>query len=246
MPLPFSPEAMEHLMAADPVMRRIIGEHGPLDLEERRRGRPDDSYGALVRSITGQQLSVKAARTIYGRVCALYDGHTPTPRELIETDPDDLRAAGLSYSKAAYLKDLAGKAESGELDLEHLPALEDREVSEMLTAVKGLGQWTADMFMMFHLGRPDVLPVGDLGIRRRRRSSTGCASCPRRTGSGGWRGPGGPTGRWRASTCGRAWTTRRGERGGLEGARWWPATGWRGTYAKAAPGGARATWRSGL
>lgn len=166
MPLPFSSEAVEHLIAADSVMRRIIGEHGPLDLEERRRGRPDDSYGALVRSITGQQLSVKAARTIYGRVCALYDGHTPTPRELIETDPDDLRAAGLSYSKAAYLKDLAGKVESGELDLEHLPALDDREVSDMLTAVKGLGQWTADMFMMFHLGRPDVLPVGDLGIRK--------------------------------------------------------------------------------
>ena len=166
MPLPFSTEAMEHLMAADPVMERIITTHGALDLEERRRGRPDDSYGALVRSITGQQLSVKAARTIYERVCDLYGGHTPTPAELIATDPDDLRAAGLSYSKAAYLKDLAERVDSGELDLEHLPSLDDREVSEMLTAVKGLGQWTADMFMMFHLGRPDVLPVGDLGIRK--------------------------------------------------------------------------------
>ena len=166
MPLHFSTEAMEHLMAADPGMERIIGLHGPLDLEERRRGRPDESYGALVRSITGQQLSVKAARTIYLRLCGLYGDRTPSPAELIATDPDALRAVGLSYQKAAYLRDLAEKVEGGTLDLEHLPSLDDREVSEMLTAVKGLGQWTADMFMMFHLGRPDVLPVGDLGVRK--------------------------------------------------------------------------------
>jgi DNA-3-methyladenine glycosylase II len=165
-PLHFSPEAMEHLIAADPVMAEIIGHHGPLDLDTRRRGRPDDSYGALVRSITGQQLSVKAARTIYLRLCALYGDRTPTPAELIATDPEDLRGVGLSYQKAAYLRDLAEKVEDGELDLEHLPQFDDREVSAMLTAVKGLGQWTADMFMMFHLGRPDVLPVGDLGIRK--------------------------------------------------------------------------------
>lgn len=178
MALPFSPEAVQHLMAVDPVMGRIVEAHGTLDLEERRRGRPDDSYGALVRSITGQQLSVKAARTIYERVCALYGGHTPTTRELIDTNPDELRAAGLSYSKAAYLKDLAEKVESGELDLEHLPSLGDREVSEMLTAVKGLGQWTADMFMMFHLGRPDVLPVGDLGIRKAAQIEYGLRKLP--------------------------------------------------------------------
>ncbi|MGI8749513.1 MAG: DNA-3-methyladenine glycosylase family protein [Thermoleophilaceae bacterium] len=166
MALPFSPEAMEHLMAGDLVMQRIIEDHGPLHPEERRRGRPEDSYGALVRSITGQQLSVKAARTIYGRLCGLYGDRTPRPAELIATHPGDLRAVGLSYSKAGYLRDLAERVEGGELDLEHLPSLGDREVSEMLTAVKGLGQWTADMFMMFHLGRPDVLPVGDLGIRK--------------------------------------------------------------------------------
>jgi DNA-3-methyladenine glycosylase II len=165
-PLHFSPEAMEHLIAADPVMAEIIGHHGPLELDARTRGRPDDAYGALVRSITGQQLSVKAARTIYLRLCALYGDRTPTPEELIATDPDQLRGVGLSYQKAAYLRDLAEKVEDGELDLEHLPQLDDRVVSEMLTAVKGLGQWTADVFMMFHLGRPDVLPVGDLGIRK--------------------------------------------------------------------------------
>jgi len=165
-PLPFSTEAMEHLMAADPVMEAIVERVGPLDPEARTRGRPDDSYGALVRSITGQQLSVKAARTIYLRLADLYGGRTPTPAELIATDPDELRGVGLSYQKAAYLRDLAERIESGELAPERFPELEDREVSEMLTAVKGVGQWTADVFMMFHLGREDVLPVGDLGIRK--------------------------------------------------------------------------------
>jgi len=109
--LPFSTEAMEHLMAADPVMEAIVERVGPLDPEARTRGRPGDSYGALVRSITGQQLSVKAARTIYLRLADLYGGRTPTPAELIATDPDDLRAVGLSYQKAAYLRDLAERVE---------------------------------------------------------------------------------------------------------------------------------------
>ncbi len=165
MPIHATSEAYEHLLKADPVMAALVEAHGPFDEEERRRGRPDDSYGALVRSITGQQLSVKAAATIYGRVVDLYGGHTPTPAELIATDPDDLRAAGLSYSKAAYLRDLAEKVEDGELDLAALPELDDEEVSAQLIQVKGLGQWTIDMFLMFHLGRPDILPVGDLGIR---------------------------------------------------------------------------------
>lgn len=166
MPLHFSTEAMEHLMAADPVMERLIGSIGPLDLEARTRGRPDDSYGALVRSITGQQLSVKAARTIYLRLADLYGGRTPTPAELIATEPDDLRAVGLSYQKAAYLRDLAERVEDGRLELERFPEMDDAAVSAELTAVKGVGQWTADVFMMFHLGRQDVLPVGDLGIRK--------------------------------------------------------------------------------
>ena len=95
---------------------------GPLDTEARTRGRPDDSYGALVRSITGQQLSVKAARTIYLRLADLYGGRTPTPAELIATDPDDLRGVGLSYQKAAYLRDLAERIEDGELEPERFPA----------------------------------------------------------------------------------------------------------------------------
>jgi DNA-3-methyladenine glycosylase II len=147
-------------------MRRLIETHGPLTVEERRRGRPTDPYGALLRAIVGQQLSTKAAQTIYGRMLDLFGGRVPTPRELIDADPDEIRAAGLSRPKIAYLRDLAERVEDGELELARLAELPDQAVAEQLTAVKGLGQWTADMFLIFHLGRPDVLPVGDLGIRR--------------------------------------------------------------------------------
>ena len=147
-------------------MRGLIDEHGPLDEEQRRRGRPLEPYGALVRSIVGQQLSTKAARTIYERLTALFDGRTPTPAELLAADPEDVRAAGLSRPKVSYLRSLAEHVQSGALELDRLAELPDDEVSAQLTAVKGLGQWTADMFLIFHLGRPDVLPVGDLGVRR--------------------------------------------------------------------------------
>lgn len=171
-------EALDHLSACDPVLGALVAEHGPLDEEERRRGRPDDAYGSLVRAIAGQQLSVKAARTIYDRLCDLYGGRTPTPAELIATDPDELRAVGLSRAKAAYLRDLAEHVEDGELDLELLPELPDEEVAAQLIQVKGLGQWTIDMFLMFHLGRPDVLPVGDLGIRKAAQLAYGLRKLP--------------------------------------------------------------------
>jgi DNA-3-methyladenine glycosylase II len=157
---------MEHLLNADPVMGAIVKAHGRLDQEERRRGRPAEAYGALLRSIVGQQLSTKAARTIYGRLAGLYGDRPPSPQELIDTDPERLREVGLSRAKASYLRSLAEHVVAGELELERLTELPDEEVSAQLTAVKGLGQWTADMFLIFHLGRPDVLPVGDLGIRR--------------------------------------------------------------------------------
>jgi DNA-3-methyladenine glycosylase II len=130
-----------------------------------RRERPHDAYGALLRSIVGQQLSTKAARTIYGRMLELFDGHAPTPVQLLAADPDAIRAAGLSRPKIAYLRDLARHVEDGELELHRLDDLPDEEVIEQLTAVKGIGEWSAHMFLMFHLGRPDVLPVGDQGIR---------------------------------------------------------------------------------
>jgi DNA-3-methyladenine glycosylase II len=155
------------LSAADPVLAALIEQVGPDGIGDARAGRPDDHYGALVRAIVGQQLSTKAARTIYGRLTERYGGRTPTPAELVADDLDELRAAaGLSRAKASYLRSLAEHVLSGELELERLDAMPDAEVAAELVAVKGLGQWTADMFLMFHLQRPDVLPVGDLGIRR--------------------------------------------------------------------------------
>ena len=160
------PDPLQELRSSDPVIGRLVDEHGPLDEEQRRRGRPLEPYGALVRSIVGQQLSTKAARTIYERLTDLFDGRTPSPAELLAADPEEVRSAGLSRPKVGYLRSLAEHVESGELELARLSELSDEEVIEQLTAVKGLGQWTADMFLIFHLGRPDVLPVGDLGVRR--------------------------------------------------------------------------------
>jgi DNA-3-methyladenine glycosylase II len=172
------PNALEQLRRSDPVMRRLVDEHGPLDEEQRRRGRPLEPYGALVRSIVGQQLSTKAARSIYERLTALFDGRTPTPAELLAADPEDVRAVGLSRPKVVYLRSLAEHVQSGELQLDRLTELPDEDVSEQLTAVKGLGQWTADMFLIFHLRRPDVLPVGDLGIRRAVERAYGLSELP--------------------------------------------------------------------
>jgi len=147
-------------------MAALVASVGPLDHAARRRGRPDDAYGSLVRTIVGQQLSTRAARTIYARLVALFGDKTPTPAELLAAEEAALGAAGLSRQKIGYLRDLATRVESGGLDLETLHRLPDEEVSARITAVKGLGQWSADMFLIFHLGRPNVLPVGDLGIRR--------------------------------------------------------------------------------
>ena len=164
-PVKASRKAVSALRAADEVMARLIDEHGALVREDLKNERPGDAYGALLRSIVGQQLSTKAARTIYGRMLELFDGHAPTPLQLLAADPDKIRAAGLSRPKINYLRDLAQHVEDGELELERLDDLPDEEVIEQLTAVKGIGDWSAHMFLMFHLGRPDVLPVGDQGIR---------------------------------------------------------------------------------
>ena len=159
-------------------MRALVEAHGPLSVRQRRRGRPTDAYGILVRSIVGQQLSTRAASTIYGRVVELFGGEVPAPAELIAADPDTLRAAGLSRAKVAYLRDLAERVEDGDLDLDHLTELSDAQVSEQLTAVKGIGQWSADMFLIFHLGRPNILAVGDLGIRRAAERAYGLKKIP--------------------------------------------------------------------
>jgi DNA-3-methyladenine glycosylase II len=159
--------ATEQLREADPVLAAVIEAVGKLP--SARAGRPerDDHYGALVRSSVGQQLSVLAARAIYGRLTERFGGRPPTPRELLAEEPEELRAAaGLSRAKVGFLRSLAEHVISGDLELDRLERLPDEEVIAELVAVKGLGEWTSHMFLMFHLERPDVIAVGDLGIRR--------------------------------------------------------------------------------
>jgi DNA-3-methyladenine glycosylase II len=159
--------AVSDLRAADPVLRGVIDRVGIDGVAQAGAGRPDDHYGALVRSIVGQQLSTKAARAIYARLTERFGGRTPTPAEVLADDPDALRtAAGLSRAKVGYLRSLAEHVVDGSLELERLDELSDEDVIAELIAVKGLGAWSAHMFLMFHLQRPDVLAVGDLGIRR--------------------------------------------------------------------------------
>jgi DNA-3-methyladenine glycosylase II len=149
----------------DPVMESLVAEIGPEGL--RSRSFDTDHYGSLVRSIVGQQVSTKAAAAIFLRLTDRFGGRTPTPQEVLADDPDELRAAaGLSGAKLRYLYSLAQHIVDGSLELEALDELDDDAVMRELTAVKGIGPWSAQVFLMFHLGRPDVLPVGDLGIRK--------------------------------------------------------------------------------
>jgi DNA-3-methyladenine glycosylase II len=159
--------ATERLRASDPVLAGVIDSVGKLPTSRAGRPAPDDHYGALVRAIVGQQLSVLAARAIYGRLTARFGGRPPAPQEILADDPEELRAAaGLSHAKVGFLRSLAAHVISGELELERLHELQDDEVIAELVAVKGIGEWSAHMFLMFQLERPDVLAVGDLGIRR--------------------------------------------------------------------------------
>ena len=160
-------------------MRAMIEEVGVDGLGDPGAGRPEDDYGALVRSIVGQQLSTSAARAIYGRLTDRFGGRTPTPAEVLADDPDELRtSAGLSHAKVRYLRSLAEHVLDGSLDLDRLDSLPDDEVIAELVAVKGIGEWSSHMFLMFHLGRPDVLAVGDLGIRRAVMISYGLPKLP--------------------------------------------------------------------
>ena len=157
--------AIAALRKADAILRAVIDEVGPVG--DFFAGRPTDHYGTLVRSIVGQQLSIRAAASIYTRLLDRFGGRAPTPVEVLADDPDELRTAvGLSHAKVRYLRSLAEHVLDGSLDLDRLPELPEDEVIAELVAVKGLGVWSAHMFLMFHLRRPDVLPVGDLGIRR--------------------------------------------------------------------------------
>jgi DNA-3-methyladenine glycosylase II len=165
-----SAKARRALAAADPTMAALIDRVGKIDLatrlQRRKEERPADAYGALLRAIVGQQLSTKAARTIYLRVLDLFGGSTPSPAQLLEASEDDLRRCGLSGRKTEYVRDLARHILGGELELDRLGELEDEQVIEEIVAVRGLGRWTAEMFLLFHFQRPDVLSGGDLGIRK--------------------------------------------------------------------------------
>jgi DNA-3-methyladenine glycosylase II len=151
-------QASAYLKQTDPVLGVIIEQIDLAPIE------PTDPWWELVDSITSQQLSVKAAATILGRLEALLGGKKG-PDQILKLGHEELRSVGLSNAKARYVRDLAGRVQSGEIGLDHLPALSDEDVIATLTAVKGIGRWTAEMFLIFHLGRPDVLPVDDLGFR---------------------------------------------------------------------------------
>ena len=152
-------QAEKYLAANDQRLAPIIAASGPCRIKPHT-----DHYGELVGSIVGQQLSTKAAATIWRRVLDLFGGKMPTPEQLIKVDDQKLRDAGLSWAKVRYVKDLAEHVLDKRLDLEHISTMPNEQVIEQLTAVKGIGEWSAHMFMMFGLGRLDILPVGDLGI----------------------------------------------------------------------------------
>jgi DNA-3-methyladenine glycosylase II len=149
-------------MRRDPVLAAIIREHGPCALGEARDR--FDHFTMLVRAIVFQQLSTKAATTIYNRLLERMPGGIPNPQALASLSDEQLRTAGISRQKAAYLRDLGSRVAAGEVALDSIDALPDEEVIAALTRVKGIGRWTAEMFLIFRLQRPDVLPVNDLGI----------------------------------------------------------------------------------
>lgn len=150
------------LMRRDPVLGAAIKRIGPCGMADRQR---KDHLSALVGAIVSQQLSTKAAATIFSRFVALFpDGAIPAAEAISALDDQALRGVGLSGQKVSYLRDLCARLADGRLLLDELEHLDDETVIERLVAVKGFGRWTAEMFLMFRLHRPDVLPVGDLGI----------------------------------------------------------------------------------
>src|SRR3954471_7304553 len=150
-------KARRHLARRDPILRDLMRAHGPCGLSARQH---TDPFKALIRAIVGQQLSTKAAATIFARFEALYPSF-PTPAQVIATPDDRLRGVGLSSQKLGYLRDLCERIQTGALRLDELDRMNDEGVIATLTQVKGVGRWTAEMFLIFRLLRPDVLPVGD-------------------------------------------------------------------------------------
>jgi DNA-3-methyladenine glycosylase II len=171
--------AIDHLRAADPAMATLIDRLGTdwLSDQQRRLGSPP--YEMLVRAIVGQQFSTRAAAAMYARLADRFGGRLPTPDEILADEPEELRTAvGLSHAKVRYLRALAEHVRDGRLVLEQLPQLSDEEVIARLTAVPGIGAWSAQLFLIFSLRRPDVIASGDLGIRRAVMIADGLAEMP--------------------------------------------------------------------
>ena len=148
-------------MKRDPKLRELIKRIGPCELHAVA---PKDPFEALCMSIASQQLSIKAAATIFRRFADLFPDRRPTPERVMTMTDDEIRACGFSRPKVTFIKDLAGRVLDGRLDLKGLKKHSDDEVMAQLVAVKGIGRWTAEVFLMFRLGRPDILPADDLGL----------------------------------------------------------------------------------
>lgn len=156
-------KALNHLKKTDPKLKAVIEVVGKCGFSPRTDG---THFQAVTRSIAFQQLSGKAAATIYGRFCALFPNDTPTAERLLELTDEQMRGVGLSRQKIAYLRDLAARVHAKELAIESLHEMSDDEIMRALTSVKGIGRWTTQMFLMFRLGRLDVLPELDLGVQK--------------------------------------------------------------------------------
>jgi 3-methyladenine DNA glycosylase/8-oxoguanine DNA glycosylase len=152
----------QHLVRVDPAFAAVVAAAGPFA----PRPPSEDAFNALARAIVYQQLAGRAAAAIHGRFLALFDGATPLPAAVLEMPVDRLRGAGLSGAKAAAIVDLAAKCIDGTVPVDDLPAMVDEDVVARLSAVRGIGRWTAEMFLLFDLRRPDVWPVDDYGVRK--------------------------------------------------------------------------------
>jgi len=166
--------AIRHLKTADPVLGALIERVGPYCIEFR-----EPSFETLVRSIVFQQLSGKVARVIYGRLASALPDERVTPESILGLRFERMRRLGLSRQKTLYIRDLARKTVKGKVGFEVLPNFPDEEVIARLTAVKGIGEWTAQMFLIFALRRHNVLPTGDLGIRSAIKKVYGLAELPK-------------------------------------------------------------------
>jgi 3-methyladenine DNA glycosylase/8-oxoguanine DNA glycosylase len=172
--------ALAHLRHRDPELGRLIDAVGPFDLA---LSGDATTFAALAEAIVYQQLSPRAAATIFGRFCALFTGGggCPGPEQVLEASPEELRGCGLSGAKQRALADLARRTVDGEVPtLEEARGMEDEAIIERLTAVRGVGRWTAEMFLIFSLGRPDVLPADDYGLRRGFQAAFGTETLPTR------------------------------------------------------------------